>query len=182
MPIARRPKPLSLSRLIVRALNPRAQQGRLQAGDVVIRCALGRSGLTRDKREGDGATPVGVFRLLDLRFRADRSAFIPCRLPRRPIRCDDGWCDDSRAPNYNRPVRLPSRAGHEDMWRQDELYDLVIVLDCNLSPRRKGRGSAIFFHCARPDLSPTAGCVALRKADMRRLLPRLGRRVALQIG
>lgn len=181
MPIGRRPKPLSLNRLVVRALNPRAQQGRLHAGHVVIRCALGRSGLTHDKREGDGATPVGMFRLLDLRFRPDRSAFIPCRLPARPIRRDDGWCDDSRAPNYNRPVRLPFRAGHEDMWRQDELYDLVIVLDYNLSPRRKGRGSAVFFHCAGPGLSPTAGCVALSKADMRRLLPRLGRNVAMQI-
>lgn len=171
-----------IARLVVRALHPRATQGRLQAGAVVIPCALGRAGLTHRKREGDGATPVGAFRLLDLRFRPDRPAIAACRLPRRPIRRDDGWCDDSRAPNYNRPVRLPFPASHEEMWRADELYDYVVVLDYNLGPRRKGRGSAIFFHCARPALEPTAGCVALRKADMRRLLPRLAGKVVMRIG
>jgi L,D-peptidoglycan transpeptidase YkuD (ErfK/YbiS/YcfS/YnhG family) len=78
-------------------------------------------------------------------------------------------------------VRLPFRFSHEEMWRQDELYDVVIVLDWNIAPRRKDRGSAIFFHCARPDYGPTAGCVAIAPADMRRLLPRLARNVVMDI-
>ena len=175
-----RPSPL-LTRLVVRALTPGATTGRLTAGATTIRCALGRAGRRADKREGDGATPYGVFRLLRAHLRADRVGALACRLPRRHIRRDDGWCDDSRAPTYNRPVRLPFRFSHEEMWRQDELYDVVIVLDWNIAPRRKDRGSAIFFHCARPDYAPTAGCVAISGADMRRLLPRLARDVVMDI-
>jgi L,D-peptidoglycan transpeptidase YkuD (ErfK/YbiS/YcfS/YnhG family) len=85
------------------------------------------------------------------------------------------------AASYNRLIRLPSHAGHETMWREDGLYDFVVVLDYNMRPRRRFLGSAIFLHCARPDLSPTLGCVALRATDLRKLLPRLGRRVVLVV-
>lgn len=170
-----------LTRLAVRTSNARSATGRLHAGAVVLKCALGRAGVRRTKREGDGATPAGAFALLSLSFRADRNRALRCRLPRRAIRPGDGWCDDPISPVYNRPVRLPVRAGAEEMWRADELYDIVVVLDYNLAPRRKGTGSAIFFHCARPDFAPTAGCVAISPGDMRRLLPRLSRRVVMDI-
>ena len=171
-----------LDRLFVYTANARATHGWLRAGATFIRCAIGRSGVTRFKREGDGATPAGGFKLLDMRFRADKLAAPISILPRRPIRRDDGWCDDAQAANYNRPVKLPSRSSHEKMWRDDGLYDVVIVLDYNLAPRRKGAGSAIFFHCARKDYAPTEGCVAISLADMRRLLPRLSRRAVMRIG
>ena len=167
--------------LAVLTPNARATRGWIRAGATLIRCAIGRSGVTRFKREGDGATPAGGFRLIDLRFRADKAASPISVLPRRAIRRNDGWCDDPRAANYNRPVRLPCRFSHEQMWRNDGLYDVVIVLDYNLAPRRKGAGSAIFFHCARLDYAPTEGCVAISAADMRRLLPRLSRRTILHI-
>ena len=157
-------------------------RGLLTLGGLTLPCALGRNGLTRFKREGDGATPVGRFALLHGFLRADRT--LPPGGPLRltPIRPDDGWCDDPRDGRYNRPVRLPVSASHEAMRRDDPLYDLVIVLDANVRKRVLGRGSAIFFHLARDGFEPTAGCVALRRDDMRRLLRRLGPHPVMVIG
>jgi len=97
------------------------------------------------------------------------------------LRRDDLWCDDASSFLYNRPLRAPARAGCEELWRGDRLYDFIGVLDYNLRPARRGRGSAIFFHIATSDLQPTAGCVALRARDMARLLPRLARGVTVSI-
>lgn len=152
------------------------------AGLPPLACALGRSGVAAGKREGDGATPRGVHRLLAGFYRPDRVKVRPrSPLPLAPLRRDLGWCDDPRHPAYNRPVRLPFRASHEAMWRDDGLYDLVLVVDWNLSPRARGRGSAIFVHVARPGLAPTEGCVALAPADLGRLLPRLAKRTCLVV-
>jgi L,D-peptidoglycan transpeptidase YkuD (ErfK/YbiS/YcfS/YnhG family) len=160
--------------------------GHVKAGALTLACALGRAGPARHKREGDGATPVGAMDVLYGYFRPDRMSRPFCRVPLRPSHRDLGWCDDPRSPSYNRPGALPMRAGHEEMWRSDGLYDVVFVLDYNLHPRRAGRGSAIFLHCAKSAagsdgsrLKPTLGCVALKPGDMRRLLPRLGRRPRL---
>jgi L,D-peptidoglycan transpeptidase YkuD (ErfK/YbiS/YcfS/YnhG family) len=91
----------------------------------------------------------------------------------RPIRPADGWCDAPADGNYNRRVKLPYSASHERLWRDDALYDLVVVLGYNDRPRSLGRGSAIFMHLARPGYVPTAGCIALSRADMLKLLARL---------
>lgn len=155
---------------------------RLFAGAQSVPCVLGPGGMRRRKREGDGATPIGCFPLLGGFFRADRGPRPALRLPNRATRPDDGWCDDAGDSRYNRPVRLPVRAGHERMWRADRLYDLGLVIDYNASRPLKGRGSAIFLHVMHPEGRPTAGCVALRPADLRRLLPRLGRRCRILIG
>jgi L,D-peptidoglycan transpeptidase YkuD (ErfK/YbiS/YcfS/YnhG family) len=175
-----------LSRLVATRL-PRqaeAQQvslGRLHAGPLVLACALGRAGIKYAKKEGDHATPAGEFRLLAGFFRADRVLRKAWPLPVRPIKTSDGWCDDPESAAYNRHVTLPCRGGHEKLWRADRLYDLVIVLDYNIHPCHKHRGSAIFLHCAWPDFAPTEGCVALRPDDLRKLLPRLARKVVLTI-
>jgi len=177
----RAPKPATV-RLRVRPLPGDPSRGRLVGAGLVLPCALGRAGLTRFKREGDGATPVGRFEILAGRYRADRGLPVAAPVPLRPIRADDGWCDDVADGRYNRPVRLPCRASHETLRRDDGLYDLVLILDWNLRRRLIGRGSAIFLHCARDGFAPTAGCVALRPADLRRLLPRLGGRTVLTVG
>jgi len=157
-------------------------RGWLIAGPMRIACALGPKGIIRDKREGDGATPAGRFRLLWGYFRPDRRRPPAGGVPLEPLRRDQGWCEDPKSPRYNRPVRLPAGDGTDRMRRDDHLYDLVFVLDHNFTRRAKGRGSAIFFHLARPGLTPTAGCVAISAADMRKLAPRLARRAEMWIG
>ncbi|NBN65526.1 L,D-transpeptidase family protein [Pannonibacter tanglangensis] len=174
MTVARRgPWRGGASRLVVRARPGTRSRGLLSFGSFLLPCALGRGGITRRKREGDGATPAGRFEVLDVYFRADRGRRPVTALPVSALRPADGWCDDPAHPRYNRPVTLPFAASHEEMWRQDRLYDIVVVLDCNLRPAVRGRGSAIFFHIAREDWRPTLGCVAIRPDHMRRLLARL---------
>jgi L,D-peptidoglycan transpeptidase YkuD (ErfK/YbiS/YcfS/YnhG family) len=164
---------------------PRAGQrarGWLVAGPLRIACALGPAGITHDKREGDGATPAGRFRLLWGYYRADRRRPPAGGVRLEPLRRDQGWCENPASGRYNRPVRLPARDCTDRMRRDDALYDLVFVLDHNFTRRCKGRGSAIFFHLARPGLTPTAGCVAISAADMRKLAPRLARGAEMWIG
>ncbi len=136
-------------------------------------CALGRSGRRAIKREGDGATPVGAFRLESVHYRPDRGPRPRTALPLKVIKPSSGWCDEPADRNYNRPVCHPYPASAEEMWRPDQLYDVVVVLDCNRRPRVRGRGSAIFMHVARPGFKPTEGCIALRRADLVRILARL---------
>ena len=162
-----------LSQLIVTRRPGQTARGILRAGILAIPCALGRTGLTRFKREGDGGTPAGRFRLLGGYVRQDRIRLAGQPHGLKPTPSNLGWCDEPRAANYNRPMRLPHAASHEELRRADELYDVVLVLDYNINPRSRGRGSAIFFHLAQADYAPTAGCVAITRDDMRRLLPRL---------
>ncbi len=150
--------------------------GLLRCGPLTLRCALGRSGITHLKREGDGATPAGRLRLLTLILRPDRGPPPRSPVPRRVMRKNDGWCEDRSSGRYNCPIRLPSAAGHETMWRADRLYDIVGVLDWNMSPRIRGGGSAIFLHLARQGYEPTAGCIALNRRDLRLILAAAGPR------
>ncbi|TBW35811.1 hypothetical protein EYW49_15570 [Siculibacillus lacustris] len=144
-------------------------------------CALGRTGITRFKREGDGATPAGRLQLLSALWRADRALPPRAALTLTPIRADAGWSDDPSDGRYNRPVRLPFAGSHEGLRRDDALYDRIGILDWNVRRRRLGAGSAIFLHQARPDYAPTAGCIALAAPDLTRLLGRLGRRAAFVV-
>ena len=157
------------------------QRGWLAAGPLRWACALGRGGRQALKREGDGATPIGVWPLRRVLYRADRVARPRTSLPVSLIRPHDGWCDDPRDRNYDCPVRLPYPASHERLWRDDHLYDIVVVLGYSDGPRIRGRGSAIFMHLAAPDFTPTAGCIALREADLRKLLAIAGPRTVVRI-
>jgi L,D-peptidoglycan transpeptidase YkuD (ErfK/YbiS/YcfS/YnhG family) len=144
--------------------------------------ALGRSGIRADKREGDGGTPRGRFRLIRLWWRADRGVHPRTLLPARTIGRADAWCEDPHARNYNQPIRLGTEATGDRLWRTDHLYDILIELDHNTRPRVADRGSAIFIHVARPGLAPTAGCIALPAVELRRLLGRLARHAEIHIG
>lgn len=151
-------------------LSKRSLRGVLRIGTRTFPCALGRGGRRMRKREGDGATPVGTWQPTRVFYRADRGLPPLTRLPVRPIRRCDGWCDDPSDRNYNRPVRHPYPASAEQMWREDALYDIVVVLSYNERPRSRGRGSAIFMHLANPRFGPTQGCIALRPRDLKLVL------------
>jgi L,D-peptidoglycan transpeptidase YkuD (ErfK/YbiS/YcfS/YnhG family) len=173
----RRQKP----QLIVRTLSSLAKSGRLQYGWLIWPCAMGRSGTTIRKREGDGATPRGIFPLRQILYRPDKRRFVSTCVPVKRIQRDSGWCDAPANGNYNRPGKHPYRASAERLWRSDDLYDVIVVLGHNDRPRVRGAGSAIFLHVARDGLGPTEGCVALAKPHLVRLLKvlRPGTRIAI---
>jgi L,D-peptidoglycan transpeptidase YkuD (ErfK/YbiS/YcfS/YnhG family) len=171
----------TLSRLIVRRRAGDSRQGWLVAGPLVLPVALGRGGIKADKREGDGGTPRGTFRLKRLWWRAERHARPPTLLPSRRIKQNDAWCEDPADRHYNQPVRLASDSNADRLARADNLYDFIIEIDHNTRPRIAGRGSAVFIHAARERFAPTAGCVALNLDTLRLLLARLGPRTRIVI-
>lgn len=139
----------------------------------IYRCAVGRTGFTDNKQEGDGATPRGTFRFKTLYYRPDRLEKPLTALPLISLQADDGWCDDPTDPLYNQPVKLPYPARCEQLWREDHLYDLMITTDYNQNPTLPGAGSAIFIHVARLDsqghYQPTAGCLVLSLNDLQQI-------------
>lgn len=142
--------------------------GRLRWADHDVRCSLGRGGVVEaeNKREGDGATPLGLWPMRQVFWRPDRVAQPETQLPAVPLNQQLGWCDEPGHPLYNRQVELPFPSSHEQLWREDHVYDLIVALGYNDEPVVAGRGSAIFLHLARPDFSPTEGCVACTQADL----------------
>ncbi len=144
-------------------------------------CALGRGGCRARKREGDGATPIGRWRVRQVLYRADHVRRPRTSVPVKPIRAGDGWCDAPADRNYNRPVRRPYAASAEQLWRADGLYDLVVVLGYNDRPRIRGLGSAIFMHVARAAYAPTEGCIALETRHLRRIVERLKPGAAVRV-
>ena len=167
--------------LHVRAINACATKGVLTCGPLSVPCALGRSGRTFRKREGDGASPVGVWSLRHIYYRGDNIIRPRSKLPVSPIRGGWGWCEAVGDRNYNRRVSLPYATAHEDLKRPDHLYDIVVETSHNQRPRIQGWGSAIFFHIARKDFTPTAGCIALTLRDMQKVLPHCSTRTRLVI-
>jgi L,D-peptidoglycan transpeptidase YkuD (ErfK/YbiS/YcfS/YnhG family) len=147
---------------------------RLVLGKHAFRCALGASGVTRAKREGDHATPAGHFPLRRVLYRPDRLAAPATALPIASLRPEDGWCDAPGDPRYNQPVVLPYAASHERLWREDHVYDVIVILGYNDAPAVPGKGSAIFMHVAKPGYAPTEGCVALALADLEAVLAQCG--------
>lgn len=148
-----------------------------------FRCALGKGGVRpeADKREGDGATPLGRYPIRQILYRPDRLDMAATSLPVQALTPQDGWCDDPADPAYNRFVSLPFAASHEKLWREDHVYDVIVVLGHNDDPPVPGLGSAIFMHVAREDYSGTEGCVALALPDLLALLHAAPRKAALQI-
>lgn len=171
----------TLSILRVRTRPGHRTRGLLMAAGFTIPAVLGRSGVVANKREGDGATPRGRFRLLRLWWRADRAPRPRTLLPVRRIDPAIAWCEDPDDRRYNRPFRRSAKEAGDRLWRDDHLYDFIIELDHNTYPRVAGRGSAVFLHVARPNRAPTAGCVALASAALVRLIARLGPRTRIEI-
>ena len=164
----------TLSTLAVRAAPGSRIRGLMTAGPLVFPVALGRGGILANKREGDGGTPRGTFRLKRLWWRPDRDVRPVTALPVRRITAQDAWCEDPDDRRYNQPIRVPVGKPGDRLRRDDQLYDFIIEIDHNTRPRIARRGSAVFLHVARPDLSASAGCVTMPKARLRGLLRQLG--------
>src|ERR1700735_3826991 len=172
--------PLRAIRIRPAAGDPR--RGWLTANGWTVPVALGRGGILANKREGDGGTPKGTFRPNRLWWRADRHPRPQTFLPVRAIRPDDAWCEDPLSRHYNRPLKLGGNDGGDRLRREDHLYDFIIEIDHNTQPRIAGRGSAVFLHLARPDFSPTAGCVSMKKPAMLQLLRQIGPHTKIIVG
>ena len=167
--------------LIVQTDSPETSRGWATLGGRRWRCTVGEGGIREDKVEGDAATPAGEYPLRRIYFRNDRLVLPKVRLPARPISEHDGWCDDPRSPTYNRLVHVPNEWSAERMWREDGLYDLVVVVGYNDDPPEGEWGSAIFLHVAREDYAPTKGCVAFSQADLMELVSLLDRDTRLRV-
>ena len=161
----------SLARVIMRS--DTVTTGVLVYKNLHFSVALGKGGVRVQKREGDGATPMGAWPCVKVYYRPDRVTRPRTALHVEPIRRDFGWCDAPDDRNYNRKVTLPYAASTEALWRDDHLYDVIAVLDYNLMPRSRGRGSAIFLHLARASLAPTEGCIAMKREHLLRFLATL---------
>jgi L,D-peptidoglycan transpeptidase YkuD (ErfK/YbiS/YcfS/YnhG family) len=133
-------------------------------------CAIGKNGITENKIEGDGKTPIGCFEIRKVLYREDKTDIPQTKLSIEEIQENDAWCNNVNDKNYNQQIKLPYNASHEKLWRDDEVYDIVVVLGFNDNPIISGKGSAIFIHIARYDYSPTAGCIALKKEDLLKIL------------
>lgn len=170
-----------ISRIFVHGLPGRRSRGVVHVGFAAFPCALGRSGIGADKREGDGKTPRARLPLRRVFYRADRLARPMTLLKVRAIRDEDAWCDDTEDRRYNRLIHRPPGPAEERLKRADHLYDVIVELGWNDAPVRRKRGSAIFWHGARDGFTPTAGCVAIRIADFRKILPRLSRHAVMVV-
>lgn len=161
-----------LNVISLHSINRSKRVAKLQIGSSkrLIPCAIGRQGQTILKKEGDGKTPIGKWQPQKIYYRQDRIGRPISKLPINVIKKQYGWCDAPNDRNYNRPVTLPYKASTECLWRDDELYDLILVLNHNQTPRIKGKGSAIFIHVAKPGFPPTEGCIAIEKQALLRLL------------
>jgi L,D-peptidoglycan transpeptidase YkuD (ErfK/YbiS/YcfS/YnhG family) len=170
-----------LRHLRVAARPGHRSQGLLRIGQTNVRVALGRGGIKASKWEGDGGTPAGTFHPVRLWWRPDRLPRPRTSLPLRRIGPTDAWCEDPADRRYNHPVQRSASEPGDRLRRKDGLYDLIVEIDHNTRPRVAGRGSAVFIHVARDGFGPTAGCVALKRPDLLRLLRRIGTKTRIQI-
>jgi len=150
--------------------------------DYKLKCAVGKSGITSSKKEGDLATPKGTFKLGMFYYRKDNNKPIKCKIRKKIIKKKMGWCNDSRSKKYNKEISFPFKYGAEKLYRKDKIYDLFINIKYNFSPVVKKKGSAIFLHLTNSKYKPTKGCVAIAKKDFLKILPLINNKTKISIG
>jgi len=146
------------------------KSGYLRFKNLKFRCALGKAGINKKKIEGDNITPKGIFKILKIYYRPDKIKKIETSIKKIKIKKNMGWCDDSNSHFYNKLIKLPTKFGHEKLYRKDNIYNIVVVLDYNLNPTIKNRGSAIFIHVAKKNYKTTQGCLGLEQNDLIKLI------------
>ena len=146
-----------------------------------VKCAVGKRGIGNKKKEGDKITPKGKFKIKSILFRKDRVPIIKTKINKICIKKNMGWCDDPRSKNYNKLVKLPSNYKSEKLFKKDNTYDIILVLNYNFNPIVKGKGSAIFIHVARKGYKNTMGCIAISKRDLKNLIKKISNRTTVNI-
>ena len=146
------------------------KSGYLKYKDLKFKCALGKAGIGNKKVEGDNITPNGIFRIVKIYYRKDRVKKLSSKFKLIKINEKMAWCDDPKSRKYNQLIKLPTKYSHEILYRRDNIYDLILVLNYNMRPIIKNKGSAIFIHVAKKYYKKTGGCVALKKADLNYLV------------
>ena len=157
------------------------KSGYLKYKNFKYRCALGKAGVNKKIKEGDGITPKGVFKITKIYYRADKIKIIKTNIKKIKITKNMGWCDDPLSRFYNRQIKLPSKFSHENLHRNDDLYDLVAVINYNTNPIIKNKGSAIFIHVAKNSYRKTRGCIALKKKDLINILTKIKKNTKIKI-
>lgn len=157
------------------------KSGYLKYKDIKFKCALGKSGIGKKRIEGDNITPKGTFKIIKIYYRKDRIKKINSIFKLIEIKKDMGWCDDPESKKYNQLIKLPSKYRHEKLFRNDRIYDLIIVLNYNMSPVIKNKGSAIFIHIAKNNYNKTKGCIALKKKDLIEIISKIKRNTKIII-
>ena len=142
------------------------KSGYLKYKDFKFKCALGKAGIGNKNFEGDNITPKGKFRIVKIYYRKDRLKKLSSKIILTKIMKNIGWCDDPKSGKYNQHIKLPTKYGHEILYRRDNIYDLILVLNYNMKPTIKNKGSAIFIHITKKNYKKTAGCIALKKSDL----------------
>ena len=146
-----------------------------------LRCAIGKRGISSKKIEGDKKTPKGEFKFKHILYRKDRIFDIKTKLKKIAIEKNMGWCDDPNSIHYNKIINQPSKSSFEKLWRKENIYDIIIVIDYNLNPVVKNKGSAIFLHIAKKKYKPTSGCIAVSKNNIRLLASKINKKSKLKI-
>ena len=145
-------------------------------------CAIGKSGIKKKLKEGDNITPKGIFKIIKVLYRPDRIKKINTKIKKIKIKKNLGWCDDPKSKFYNKLIKLPTKYSHEKLYRKDNIYDLIAVLNYNINPIIKNRGSAIFIHVAKKEFTSTKGCIALKKGNLLKLLKLIKKNTLIKIG
>ena len=146
-----------------------------------IKCAIGKRGIGNKKREGDKITPKGKFKIKTILYRKDRESHFKSKITKLPIKRDMGWCDDPRSKKYNKLIKLPFKYSAERLYRKDNTYDIILVLNYNFNPIRKGKGSAIFIHVARKNYKNTLGCIAVSKKNLKKIIKKINKSTIVNI-
>ena len=158
-----------------------SKSGFLKYKNFKFRCALGKNGVGVKKIEGDNITPKGTYKIIKVYHRKDRIKKINSKFKLIEIKKNMGWCDDPNSSEYNKLIKLPTKYGHEKLHKRSNVYDLILVLNYNVNPTVKNKGSAIFFHIAKKNYKKTSGCIALKKADLIRLISEINKKTKVVI-
>ena len=155
--------------------------GYLKYKNLKFRCALGKAGVSKKTNEGDNITPKGIFKIIKIYYRSDRIKKIKTLIKKIKIKKNMGWCDDPNSDFYNKQIKLPTKLSHEKLYRNDNVYDLIAVLNYNINPIIKNKGSAIFIHIAKKNLNKTKGCIAIKKKNFMHLISKIKKNTQIKI-